>query len=534
MSDAPVNQPPPIVDVVNNNFAQQPPPGPLLPCQVPIFEAHIIGVQFLSPIRVARRDATITGEHWTEGVNVVEPFVVNGSIKPAVLLIATRGDPRMTVRIRVTRSQNVGPTGPLRGSLGGLAFSSLRQCPTGVGDHSVAVKIDALPTAIRRDAGDATWSMDVNPVGTVQLGTTRLEVVTVLDAPSAFYATGVWIEALRRLCAQAGVVGISQKRQAAAAVSRFCFGQLGLIYDTNVGGPHYGADRHGATDFQLARYINMGAGKVVNCYDQAAGLTALAGALGVRLDWKYMAPFGYLATCNLIGVGQCNNPFYRSNNSTPTIGGQSTDRTGFGNHAFTAFPRAQNADVTGVDGGAAEGIGDACAGPSTFDGTLADYVATAVDQVESRRRRRLPLEQRIAQINAQEATDVAAVNTAIDADEAQEIADINNDIDDDLAEELEEIDDQPLDPLEKYAVKAQVRALAQTSRNTQIAQVRAAAQQRRQVEGPALIAQIRAQAAQRRTQPLAEIAQINAFDFTTAVTDQGGVTSLQFAGYAGP
>src|SRR5580698_2869530 len=74
---APSNPPPPIVVAITNTFAQQPPPAPIKPCEVPIFEAHIVGVQFLSPIRVARRDTTITGEHWTEGVNVVEPFVVN-------------------------------------------------------------------------------------------------------------------------------------------------------------------------------------------------------------------------------------------------------------------------------------------------------------------------------------------------------------------------------------------------------------------------------------------------------------------------
>jgi hypothetical protein len=380
---------------ITDAFSQRPPPGPVQMCLMPVFEAHIVGVRFLSPIVVARRGSAITGEHWTEGVDVNEPLISDGSRKAAVVLIAGRGDPRVRLRIRVTRSIAVGPTGPVSGSFDTLRIVGTTQCPTSVGEHTLDARIDVLHLGIRRDAGDASWSMTVDPIGTAALGSTRLELVTILDTPPAFYAGGVWIEVLRMLVDQAGVAGLDRKRESAAAVTRFTHFSLALNlnYDTEGGRPHFNSGTHGANGFLLAKLISPIRDKIVNCFDTAAAVTALTGALGIALGWKFMQPFGFLAPTRLIGVGQCNNPFFRGVAFVrprpappepafphPMAPPDHTHRTWFGNHAFTRFATAANADLGGPDRGVAEGIGDACAGPVLFAGTLTDYVLNAVDQ----------------------------------------------------------------------------------------------------------------------------------------------------------
>jgi hypothetical protein len=371
-----------IVDI----FSSAPPPGPLKQCHEYIFEAHIIGVQFNSPVYAARRGVMVTGEHWTDGVDVTEPNVADGSTKPAIVLIDGRGDPGMTLRIRVTRSQNVDSSGQVSGYLGGLTFNGKEPCLTGVGDHTIQACIVQLHPVITRDAGDASWSMNVAPLGPVSLGSTRLELMTILDNPPAFLAGGVWIEALRTMC-YLGALGVRQKRKAAATVAQFCHAGMGAVYDTVSGAPKFNSGQLGANGFLLAKYISPGIGKVVNCYDQAAAVSALAGSLGVTLDWKFMNPFGFLAQSDLVGVGGCNNPFFKGYdrsgqpwNPAPITPPGDLRRSSFGNHAFTAFRTSINSDIAGPDSGVAEGIGDGCAGPAIFDGTLQDYVVHAVDQ----------------------------------------------------------------------------------------------------------------------------------------------------------
>jgi hypothetical protein len=79
-----------------------------------------------------------------------------------------------------------------------------------------------------------------------------------------------------------------------------------------------------------------------------------------------MLPFGYINIVNLVGVGNCNNPFY-SNPAYPTnviTGTDDITRSSFWNHMFTRL------------GGK---VNDACAGPSIGTQTEAQYVADTVD-----------------------------------------------------------------------------------------------------------------------------------------------------------
>ncbi len=117
----------------------------------------------------------------------------------------------------------------------------------------------------------------------------------------------------------------------------------------------------------LTNYINKSNGNIVNCYDQASAVYSLGKLLGIGIEYRFMNPFGYINTTNLVGVGNCNNPFYPLSTSGLKIAGSdatSPVRTGFGNHAFTKF---------------SGNIYDACAGPQTGSQTEATYVNNVID-----------------------------------------------------------------------------------------------------------------------------------------------------------
>ena len=101
----------------------------------------------------------------------------------------------------------------------------------------------------------------------------------------------------------------------------------------------------------------------VNCYDQAAAVCSFGTLLGIDVKYNYMVPFGYINTINLIGYGDCNNPFFGSDVANKVVAPNSPTRTSFGNHAFAVF------------GG---NVFDACGGPSLGKST-SDYITDTID-----------------------------------------------------------------------------------------------------------------------------------------------------------
>jgi hypothetical protein len=87
--------------------------------------------------------------------------------------------------------------------------------------------------------------------------------------------------------------------------------------------------------------------------------------LGIKAVWLFLAPFGYMKKTDLIGIGQCNNPFYPMTSTTPVVGANDPRRTGFGNHAFCEVSSK---------------ICDACAGPHAGTETRAQYVDAAIEK----------------------------------------------------------------------------------------------------------------------------------------------------------
>jgi hypothetical protein len=172
----------------------------------------------------------------------------------------------------------------------------------------------------------------------------------------------VWTEALRFLCAKVGVVGLNTPADVARLVTQYCHSSHGLLYDIVSGGAAFVTGGSGGT-FQLMNYIT-GASHMVNCYDQAAAVQSLSGAVGVKMNWLYLSPYGFINTTNLVGVGSCNNPFYWETNE-PILDPEDPQRTPFGNHAFCGL------------GGK---IFDACAGPHGGTEDAAEYCRASIDR----------------------------------------------------------------------------------------------------------------------------------------------------------
>lgn len=341
--------------------------------QPPALEAEVLEVRWKSGIKAALAKTTIKAPHWKKGTNVLDG---NGSKRAGVYLIESKGGSHdVDVKVKVTKSENVSGTGKLLGSLGSLSVEGT--CPTAVGEHTVAAKIKKLPDKISWTRGDATWGLEVSSASlSVSLkNKTRLEVFTILAAPAGFYTKGVWVEALRFLCDKVGATGVKSSRMAIQKITRHCHGGHGLRYDTTSGAPAYGAGPSGGT-FKLDKYIKASL-KVVNCYDQAAAVQALAGALGIAGKWSYqgrppgLKSFGLIKVTDLVGVGSCNNPFFKSNGSAKIVASTDPKRTGFGNHAFI--------DLGGR-------ILDACAGPHVATETPTQYLSASVDFAEMTRR----------------------------------------------------------------------------------------------------------------------------------------------------
>jgi len=345
--------------------------SPVNACKLPVLEGEVVAVTWKSGIKAAWAKATIHEPHWQKGLNVDDG---GGSKRAAVYLLKNKaGSQNVEVQVNITKSQNVTGKSKLIGTLGNLRIEG--ECGTSAGKHTVSAKIKELPDKIYWAKGDILWGLDVPSMSRsiVLKNQTRAEVFVILDKPAGFYKKGVWVEALRFLCDKVKVTGDKDGAGVLKKISKYCHGSHGLRYDTTSGAPVYGCGGHGGS-FKLDKYIKATL-KVVNCYDQAGGVQSLSGALGVATSWCYQGTspkiFGLIKTTDLIGVGNCNNPFYKSNGSAKIVPVTDPQRTGFGNHAFCEF---------------AAKILDACAGPHVGSEDAVHYLNASVDYAETTHR----------------------------------------------------------------------------------------------------------------------------------------------------
>jgi hypothetical protein len=272
------------------------------------------------------------------------------------------------VRIALDEDVGVAPMGLLTGRLGTLSISG--RCQLAAGEQDVAATIMGNPLGgFHVHVGDAVWSIlpDGALVPLPLESPTPLEIFELLGRPSSFYSDsmGVWAEALRFLAERVGVTGMSEPAAIVERIARFCHRDHGLRYDTQNGGSSFFP---GITDaiFKLSEYLREGPPRLANCYDQAAAIQALAGALGIDARYRFLEPCGHIQIVDLLGVGPCNNPLFEDPDggfpALPIVEG--TPRSSFNNHTFCQV------------GGR---IFDACVGPHVGIHLPDTYLASLID-----------------------------------------------------------------------------------------------------------------------------------------------------------
>lgn len=298
---------------------------------------------------------------WQAGVNVNDG--AQYSTRPALFASGAAGTVQVTVNVD---ADFAGVDFYLSGSAGGAQV--LTSNPTGgagAGPLTLTAGVTFDVTIAATLFGDIVWTIvNLQTGAQTQLAApTRLEFYWITGPPAAMF-NGVDLVSVLRMAFVVIPPG-SGAGQVIASTTQMCFSGFQKAYDTTSGAPHFGTNYNGGT-LDLGAYFSAPAGSIVNCYDQAGVVQVFLGGLGITTTWDFMQPYGFITQTNLIGVGQCNNPFYVGNGTTPIIGINDPNRTGFGNHAFVA-----------VNGN----IADACAGPHVATETPAQYVAAAVDTV---------------------------------------------------------------------------------------------------------------------------------------------------------
>ena len=339
--------------------------------RMPALVGEILEVSWDTTIKAAREKSAIAAPHWKKGDKVEEDNQADaqkyptGSKRPGVYLVKSKkGVDTLTVKINITKSEGQEPEAKLLARFAGLRLEG--KCPTGLGAHDVKVTIHELPNTLQHYEGDVSWRLETSKMSLPLANKTRLELFVVLDKPATFYKEGVWVEALRFVFKKAKVGGAKNPARIAARIARYCHTGHGMKYETEFGEAQFEALSIGGPNFKLLGYMAKKGktGNVVNCYDQAAAVQALSGATGTKLGWVFLNPYGYINKTNLVGIGACNNPFFKGNGTKPVVDRLSADRTAFGNHAFIA---------NGTK------ILDACAGPHLGTETLRAYMESAID-----------------------------------------------------------------------------------------------------------------------------------------------------------
>jgi hypothetical protein len=235
----------------------------------------------------------------------------------------------------------------------------------------------------------------------------KVELFFIYDKPMSFYKVtdpadtkntvqAVWAEALRLCFKKAGVADLNDPKAISAKVTKYCHTDHGMVYDTIGGASWFNTDYDGkpfvrrkdplqynrvVKGFRLWEYMKKRSSdstlpnndynvppNTVNCYDSAAAVQALSGALGVAVTWIFQEPFGYINATMLVGVADpCNNPFFKGAGAKPLEPLDSDHRYQFGNHAYTAASTPKN------------DIRDACAGPHIGSETNTAYLKASID-----------------------------------------------------------------------------------------------------------------------------------------------------------
>ncbi|WAS94862.1 hypothetical protein [Nannocystis punicea] len=342
------------------------------------WQGEVTEVSFNSGITAARDKAEIRAPHWRIGEDLSDPWELAEKLrlpeapyskKAAVYLVDGAGGAKdVEIKVRVSKCVNVSGTGKLVGSIGPIVIEG--DCPLAVGEHTVKAQIKELPEAISHLRGLLQWSIEAGDLGRWALNASLVELFFILARPISPYKPGVWVEALRLVCQRGPVIGLKPDEEArvVANITRYCHADHEMEYDTEGGGSFFGVDYDGG-EFVLSDYLAR-ASSILNCYDQAGAIQALAGAVGANVKWIFLTPFGFIHPANLVGIGLCNSPFFKFYGTEKIVAADDPLRTGFGNHAFVEHGK----------------IHDACAGPHLGTESRQQYIDASIDAAATRLR----------------------------------------------------------------------------------------------------------------------------------------------------
>lgn len=223
-------------------------------------------------------------------------------------------------------------------------------------------------------AGDITWRVILQPKKqAVQTSaTTRLEIYAVCPTTSSaafFKGSAVPVGLLRRLVLPARGSYVASLIQTLFQGPRFFYDSHGVLPR----GTAFGTTSVGG-NLQITRWIKQTDPartfpRYMICYDTAAlaqvGLAFQFGDMNFR--WAFMQPFGYIEKTDLIGWGECNNPFFHDPDDKYLADINNPIRTSFWNHAFVTLPGTNK-------------IVDACCGPHLGTEDLVTFIFACIDR----------------------------------------------------------------------------------------------------------------------------------------------------------
>lgn len=371
--------------------------------RVTVFKVDVDKIAFNYDPSAHNNDALNIREDFAKPITVPE-YIKGGQNKPCAyvkdsavkMLVRLKVNPISITSLKIKGVSDEGAGKP--SSLGNAAEKEVVfvngishegvDDPATVGiDESEYSKFDIIgntPKKIYRS--EEAWAWKATALNGVAISDTEVDrtsrhIVYVLwDEPQAPWGTSVataadqvrnpWVKALEFATKNCGA---HDKEDAAglAAITGYLHTGHGMKYDTVNGAPAYNL----GMKMDISGYIDKKGKKNINCYDQAGAVTTLGTLLGVKAEYKYMEPFGYISKIDLVGVGQCNNPFYMNpifippppGLPSPIVGNNVTfpNRSSFGNHAFVEY------------GGK---VFDACAGPCLGTQDEAKYLNSSIDK----------------------------------------------------------------------------------------------------------------------------------------------------------
>ncbi|MBQ6338276.1 MAG: hypothetical protein IJI36_03940, partial [Kiritimatiellae bacterium] len=300
------------------------------------------------------------GEWWTGGEHLKnDPVCYAGGTAPTV-----KAKFKVLPKINSARlsAETVGAGSPL----GGLGAQTVTFA-NGLSDWTEFQMNATIPHTVRK--ADHRWAWNVSQIDGAAVTefvcatTGPHRVYVVLDRPvepawrmTAGSPKNPWTNALEFVCNVAN--GQSTAHSALSAITSHLFYNMGFSYNNRGNG---GSSYLEYNCFDLSSYLTKRYA-LVNCYDQAYAIAALANLLGVAAKVIEVRPFGYINPVNLIGHGFCNNPgFYEANDRMRPL--DDATRSRFKTHTFALFDFQ---------------VYDACVGPVTGLGYI-PYLLQTID-----------------------------------------------------------------------------------------------------------------------------------------------------------